>query len=288
MALTTKSKNQAPANQFHFEVNDKSVSIVFYLAEMKCTGLLLMFILLAFDEAREIHINDSEQEDENITFVPIQSESNSVKFARSLLEITSKFFGKMNGSFEAANSLMKDVEEILDLTINYFTKESDIVAASLADDKKTLLQGSIAAVSNRIKASLNTMNTEHKITNLLKKKGLLEMPKVKVFNENVVQIDDTFQTVKSEATVLPIAHQIKTFLETPNLLNAILENQEQLQSCIDGKIHHFLNGKVWQEIKTKFNNKDVIPIFVYNDDFSPDDGLGPHGRSNKISAYYIR
>lgn len=58
-----------------------------------------------------------------------------------------------------------------------------------------------------------------------------------------------------------------------------------MENLDDGKVKHFLNGKIWKKVKSKFDGT-VIPIFLYNDDFVPDDTRSPHGSSNKISAFY--
>lgn len=100
-----------------------SYQFIFYVYKGKCKIQSENIFFLAADELREIQIHtNTEQDNENEEFVPIQLEKNQAVFEKGLLELTSKFFGKMNGSVEAANSLMRDVEEILDLTITFFYK----------------------------------------------------------------------------------------------------------------------------------------------------------------------
>lgn len=56
----------------------------------------------------------------------------------------------------------------------------------------------------------------------------------------------------------------------------------------EGRFDDYYSGKSWKEIKKNYEEKDVIAIFLYNDDFGLDDGLIPHGPSNKVSGYYYR
>lgn len=219
---------------------------------------------------------------------PIKEMGNSSLFEKGLLQIATKFYGRMNVSMEAAKCMMDDVKDILTLSCEFFKNEFDKVAAVLTPDNKKLLQNTIDSSTTRILNILESMNTEHKVTTALKAKGVLQLPKKVVYNEKVIQIDSSFQTVKAEATVLPIANQIKTFLEKPKVLETIMNFQCQMENVPEGQFVHFLSGKVWKDTKSKFEGKDVIPIFLYNDDFGPDDGLGPHGPANKISAYYYK
>lgn len=221
----------------------------------------------------------------------IQTETNSSVFERKMLQTVTKYFGKMNESIEAAKSAMADIGDILNFAGNFYEKECESVVntfSTMTAEDKSFVRFSMSQVTHRIKNALEKMSTEQKVTTILKKKKILELPTTKVFDEKEVQIGDTFETVKSEATILPIEHQIKVFLEKPRVLETILEFQNQMESSTSGKINHFVTGKVWKEIKHDYAGKEIIPIFIYNDDFGPDDGLSPHGSSNKISAYYYK
>lgn len=218
----------------------------------------------------------------------LKTKSNFATFEEKLLVTVTTFFGKMNNSIEAATAIMGDIEEILNVTCNFFVAELKSVAMHFEIESKSLIMDSLTHASNSIKDSLKKLNTEHKVKTLLTKRELLQMPSKRTFNEVRVEIGNVFETVKSEVTILPIEFQIKKFLELPSVLETILHHQEEMSKSNTNEYTHFLNAKTWKKVKEKFSDKDVIPIFLYNDDFCPDDSLSPHGQSTKLSAFYYK
>lgn len=215
-----------------------------------------------------------------------RAKSNIATLEEEFLKVAASFFGKLNGSMDAAESVMADIESILDSVCNYFTKEFELTTAQLTPENQIVYKNCMDLATNRIKHTIRKVNTEHKVKTALTKRGVFQMPEKKIFDEINVQIGLSFETVKSEVTILPMEHQIKKFLERPKILETILQYQREVSNTSVGEYNHFLNGKTWKIIKEQFVDKDVIPIFLYNDDFAPDDSLSPHGASNKISAYY--
>lgn len=215
-----------------------------------------------------------------------QAKTNFAVFEEKLMEAATAFFGKMNSSIDAATDIMEDIERILNSTCNYFVTECKLAARHLETESQTAIIKSVTHAANNVKESLKKMNTEHKIRTTLTEKGLFQMPKKRTFDEVNVQIEDSFQTVKSEVTILPIEFQIQNFLGRPKILQCILDHQEKMLKRTEHS--HFLNCDIWKKLKDKFGDKDVVPIFLYNDDFGPDDTISPHGTSNKISAFYYR
>lgn len=214
------------------------------------------------------------------------AKSNFSVLEEKILEAATTFFGKMNNSIDAAKAIMGDIEQIVNSTCDYLVAECKLASLHLDRENQNMIVSSLTYASSNVKETLKKMNTEYKINSTLMKKGLLQMPVKRTFNEVNVQIGSSFQTVKSEATILPIKFQITKFLELPNVLQTILDYQEEVSTS--NKYSNFINGESWKKIKEKWGNEYVIPIFLYNDDFAPDDSLSPHGSSNKLSAFYYR
>lgn len=206
-------------------------------------------------------------------------------FKDDMLLIASKIFGRMNVSMDAAEEQMKDIGDCLKLAVS-FMKSNIIEAVSGYEEAQSKVIQCFKTSENRIDMAINKMNTEQKIKTQLVKKNVLCLPKTKVVSQTEEQEGDKIVKKKIKVTIMPIEHQIQSFLEKPNVLTSIITNQDKIESEPPGAISHFLNGERWQDIKAKFIGKKVIPIFLYNDDFGPDDGLSPHGTSNKVSGYY--
>lgn len=191
----------------------------------------------------------------------------------------------MNVSMDGAEAVMQDIGEVLESVSGLFQKEIRSIGEHFTRENQRLLEERVNHTSQKIRSSLEALNTEQKLKTTLTRKNVFELPTRVTYNEKVVQIEDSLKTIKSEAIVLPIGQQLKSFLEKPGVLKVMLDYQTKMEEHNEDTIKHFLNGEVWKTVKRKFNGT-VIPIFLYNDDFAPDDTRSPHGPSNKISAYY--
>lgn len=199
--------------------------------------------------------------------------------------IAAKLYGRVNLSMKAAEEAMEDIHSVLNLTFELI--EQEIKNTFIPEQVNNVVINCIRACKEQVIHSLKPISTEQRITTALERKGFLKLPERVVFNEKIVQIDDSMKIIKSEAILLPIDHQLKTFFNTGKVLKLTLDHQTKLEAASDSRISHFLNGNLWKKVKKKFIGKTVIPIFLYNDDFGTDDGLSPHGVSNKVSGYYF-
>lgn len=264
--------------------------------------IIILRLFPAFDKQRcVIPVNPSSELDFPLStvspqdFIPSTSSisdatttnetSTKSVFSTNVLKAVTKIFSRTNVSMDGAEAVMKDVTEIVDAMCDQFEQEIESTSKFFPSDKQqqVLLVDRVKHTSEKIRSSLQSLNTEQKLKTALIRKNVLELPERVTFNEKVVQIEDSLKTIKSEAILLPIEHQIKSFLERPGVLQAIIDYQKNMEDVNDGTIKHFLNGTIWKNVKTKFEGT-VIPL--YNDDFAPDDTRSPHGSSNKISAFY--
>lgn len=80
--------------------------------------------------------------------------------------------------------------------------------------------------------------------------------------------------ISESVTLLPVDFQIKCFFELPNVLSEVLQQMKIFEDSADDSICHFVQGKLWQDIKASYQPNDiVIPVILYSDDFSPDNVL---------------
>lgn len=55
----------------------------------------------------------------------------------------------------------------------------------------------------------------------------------------------------------------------------------------DNYIKNFVQGNLWKSKKANFQSEDIVlPYFLYNDDFEPNNALGAHAGTDKLSAFY--
>lgn len=207
-------------------------------------------------------------------------------FEQSLLLVASSYFGSMNISMDMSEKILADMEKVIKLTCTMLKSKLEHIPSATDHKVKHEIVNSINFTRDFMISTHNKMNTEQKLKTTLIRKKLLAPPVTKIYNEVEEQVGNDLVTIKSEVTILPIKFQIEQFLSKAGILNAILDNHMNIERTNGNIISNFLSGSYWNHLKGTFGNKIVIPIFIYNDDFGPDDGLSPHASPNKISAYY--
>jgi len=93
----------------------------------------------------------------------------------------------------------------------------------------------------------------------------------------------------AKGVLLPIKFQLKKYFEfnNNNNLNTSLKHYEYLMNTSgDNLIKHYVHGKQWKEKVSLFNNKIVIPYFMYIDDFEINNPLGSHASVQSLAAIY--
>lgn len=206
-------------------------------------------------------------------------------FSTDILKVVARLFSRTNVSMDGAEGVMEDLGEIAQSICEIFQKDMQSVGLHFTKENQEILKERVDHTSQKIISSLEALNTEQKLKTALSRKNVFDSPKRVTFNEKIIQVEDSLKTIKSEAILLPIEQQLKSFLERPGVLKSMLDYHTIMEEQSQDTIKHFLNGKIWKTVKSKFHGT-VIPIFLYNDDFAPDDTRSPHGSSNKISAFY--
>lgn len=93
---------------------------------------------------------------------------------------------------------------------------------------------------------------------------------------------------KSEGQIIELRQILKHFLELPNVFQDIVFHmQEKESSCDNNVCTSILQGNLWKEIRLKFANKIVFPLYLFYDDFEPNNPLGSKSGLCKIGAVYI-
>lgn len=186
------------------------------------------------------------------------------------------------------NTPISNVEEISQMTIDLMNFTTDSYKEEIS--RCTTLEEAKQFV-NQVQLDSDKFRSLHMIKKHLKEKNVLFQPKKYVITNQVVHYIGDMNNELDEETyhgiVMPIEDQIKSFLELPGMLNAIVNNQNIYQSkSADAPISHFCQGKVWKQILEKNVGKTLLPVMIYNDDFTVDSSIGPHSADTQISAFY--
>lgn len=139
----------------------------------------------------------------------------------------------------------------------------------------------IESYFSKIMHSVSTIDTQYKLESHLKNLGYFEEAKKVVIHYNEDDI---------KLTLFPLKNRIQNFMQLPNVLNNIINNQMYLRqkSLDDNGLYNIINGPLWESVLNQHSNDDVvIPLLLYCDDFNPDNGLGPHKLDTELSSFYI-
>ncbi|XP_044010180.1 uncharacterized protein LOC122853827 [Aphidius gifuensis] len=180
---------------------------------------------------------------------------------------------------------MKVVQQI----IKIFSAYQKIAIEELKKIEPKLLSDSrIDTASNFLKTSFLNINTQSKAFKYLDVKNALIKPVPKLIEKRSKPIKNkknrktTWLPSKSYIQTIPMKLVLKKFLEIPNVLNTITDSLEK--SKISYPVSSFVQGEAWRNIISQYQNKFVIPLSIYFDDFEINNPLGSHKK--KIEAVY--
>lgn len=87
------------------------------------------------------------------------------------------------------------------------------------------------------------------------------------------------------AQFIPLRQTLKAFLEEPDVMKKILEFKESIKNS--PFLLNFMNGEEWKRIEMSVN-KFILPLWLYNDDFCPNNALGDSPAVQKITTLYVQ
>lgn len=89
---------------------------------------------------------------------------------------------------------------------------------------------------------------------------------------------------------MPIKFQMKKYFELNNNLITVIKRYDDLidhsVSNTNRSMSNFIQGSLWKEKITSFQNKIVIPFFMYIDDVEINNPLGSKSMCHSITAVY--
>lgn len=142
--------------------------------------------------------------------------------------------------------------------------------------------------------SLESVSTEYQLNKcLLEKKLISSVRKVKIGERTVDPLmhsdsddeDDGEVSKQETVSLMPINFQIKSFFELPHVFEKLQSNTENIKK--DGRLNHFINGKLWKSKLQHFSKDDVvIPYHLHIDDTQTNNPLGTHTTNGDQTCVY--
>jgi hypothetical protein len=204
----------------------------------------------------------------------------AVKFTLSLLD---------NNNFSR-----KDVFEIQRKIEKYIIKSVKNLISSCTQKtvKEPISLSYFQTISTAFTNTFNFCNSEFSLNNWLVRNNLFQNVQEFNINDEINLVSDCGEIIYGDKTskgvLLPLHFQFKkTFEHNDNLANS-LSLYEQLinNSNEQTQIKHFIQGELWKKKILPYQNKILIPYFMYIDDFEINNPLGSHASVHSISAIY--
>lgn len=99
-----------------------------------------------------------------------------------------------------------------------------------------------------------------------------------------------YNEINTKAVLMPLRFQFKKYFELDNNLNFALSRYKNLINCPISEdncsMTNFIQGSLWKEKIACYQNKIVMPFFMYIDDFEINNPLGSKSTNHAISAIY--
>ncbi|XP_055544170.1 uncharacterized protein LOC129729547 [Wyeomyia smithii] len=84
--------------------------------------------------------------------------------------------------------------------------------------------------------------------------------------------------------LMPLEYQIKIFFQCEDLLEKTVFNTTKLEKSVN--ILNFVAASKWKQIREKYENDVIIPIWLYSDEFGVNDTQSSHSNRHSICGIY--
>lgn len=205
-------------------------------------------------------------------------------FTNSLKSSTVSLAAKLYSNYSFARST---VQEIITEIENLYNEPLEIVEEIiLSQDSKDreLIKNMLSLLKNPFKE----LKTEYLRFKFFKNSNFFVEVESLHLGEKIVdkKVHDQVVLHSMEAHVqyVPIKKTLKLFLEIPNIYKDIQDYVVKL--CNRVEIRNVMQGELWHNIKYNVK-KNILPLYLYFDDFEVGNPLGSHAGKNKIGALYF-
>ncbi|XP_055855910.1 uncharacterized protein LOC129919101 isoform X1 [Episyrphus balteatus] len=198
----------------------------------------------------------------------------------SILQFVLSQYNNNNFSRKDAFTIQKAAENFI------ISPLLDIVLAieMCEEDKKK-----IENVVKEYRKVINELNTEYKLEKFLENRDLFKKPKEFDINREISHIMKNGQSILEEKVekgiLMDLKFEFRKIFEKP-------ENQEVLTTFLDehskpSNIRNFINGELWKQKKAMYENKKLVPYYLFTDDFEVNNPLGAHSGVHKLTGIYF-
>lgn len=206
----------------------------------------------------------------------------------AIIHFTSKMYSSSSLPRNIVTDVVNNTKELVEIII---------VCIESALKKQTVMEdalNTVRVIYNEVNSIFKMLETEHMRLKVMKNSKYYIEPSPFFIGERSVidrknkSYEAKMVVQKSEGQIIELHEILKQFLELPNVFDDIISYmQEEESQCDKSVCRNILQADLWKEVKLKFLNKIVFPLYLFYDDFEPNNPLGSKSGIYKIGAVYI-
>ncbi|XP_075149834.1 uncharacterized protein LOC142223889 isoform X1 [Haematobia irritans] len=183
----------------------------------------------------------------------------------------------------------KDIQNNIKYNITHPIKNEIMkVLKGLRSESLDNTESYLSRIASFCDKPFDTIDSEYKFIQKLKKMNLYESPKLVSINNTIANLQlkhfTSQDVVQNKGVIFPIKFQMKKFFELDGVLEGFEENIKNFND--NNNLKNFCCGKLWKDKIRHVRGKDLyIPYLLYFDDFEINNPLGSHS-SSLLAIYY--
>lgn len=219
----------------------------------------------------------------------LDNENNLFPYDEILKRNVLQFITKLMSKPYLTNSLVQDVvESVMELFSSGIIEQLKCkVVPILQCDSSTKLE--VEKMFDSLQDPFFELQTHYQRIKYLISNNLFFKPETVVVGhtkeKRYINGEDKLLTVPIHGHFLSMKKNLKAFFELPDVLKVATEFMHD-SSLHNNTLTSFLDGSTWKDMKLKFSEKIVLPLFLYYDDAEMGNPLGSHSGIHKIGCIY--
>lgn len=147
----------------------------------------------------------------------------------------------------------------------------------------------VNTMHNAIRSGFSTFSTEHRRLHYFEQCLTYIPPQAIVVGEcqsSNVRGRQVLSSVTRTMQFIPLRKVLFAFFSLETILVDTLQHMTYLYE--DGeRIQNFIQGNYWQSRRIAHSGKNVVPLFLFYDDYETSNALGSHSGIHKLGAVYV-
>lgn len=283
-------------NNFYFKCRQSKCSRIFqnfhkYINHLKQHKVTCQQMSDTTDISPTVKVNDITLYD-NDTSLKVQKDTD-VSFCTSDTEITPEIFSNFISSaalklcckLYSNYSLPRNIIQTIVTDLNNMYSDTTNILVNSVNCNEQILQEFCEILSNPFKG----LESEYKRFKLIENLPTFIKPETIIIGETIgisrAESHTAMNLVNCTKQYISIPKTLQSFLELGNVYMTIKSfvNQLNFYDCLV----NIMQGSLWKDIKKKFQNKFVLPLFIYADDIEINNPLGTHSGVQNNSCIWI-